>query len=345
MGIAVIGINHKKAGLKVRERFSFNSEDLNAHYEALKTTLKLQEAFILSTCNRVELYGAGPDTLQVSAALKDYLCGTFQVRPQFLEEYFYCKTDRQSLAHLFKVASGLDSMVIGESQIIGQIKKAYGEALASGAVGAHLHKALQDALRVAKKVRSLTRISRGVTSVSGVVVELIKKEPALENKKVLVIGAGKVGSMTVAKLSALNLGEIIVMNRDKTAAQELKKYRNVRVADMRLLPKEVFGADIVIAATAAPHIVSREMVEALLLVRRKGLLLIDLGVPRNVEETVRQLEKARLYNIDDLAPVIDQTLRNRKLEAEKAEAIIEDELRAQQIIGSEYTADTYLCAR
>lgn len=326
----------------MRERFSFSTDSLAGHYQALKCRPQLQETFILSTCNRVELYAVGEDAQAAGLALKEFLCRIYKIQPEFLEANFYCKIDNAALAHLFRVASGLDSMIIGEAQILGQIKKAYSQACAAGAIGPKLHKALQDALRVSKKVRHSTAISRGVTSISGVVVELIKKETGLEQKKALVIGAGKVGAMTVAKLADLKLREITVINRDRLAAEELKKRENVRVADIRMLPHEVFTADIVIAATAAPHIINREMIEALLSAGRKELLLIDLGVPRNIEEAVRQIKGVRLYNIDDLSSVINQTIRNRQFEAEKAERIIQGEAGIEI---SCHSQEAYLCAR
>lgn len=327
MSIVVIGISHKTAPLEVREKFSLSAAGRPMQYNALKSYPEISEAFILSTCNRVELYGVGRDALHAAGSLKQFLRDEHEMQIGFAESYFYVKEDDEALAHLLRVAGGLDSMVIGEQQIVGQIKKAYEEARAAGFIGSRLHKAIQDALRVGKKVRSLTGISRGVTSIPGAVVELIKKEDGLEDKKALVIGAGKVGCMTVAKLADLPLREITVTNRDMTRAEELKKKRNVRVADIRALSGEIASSDIVIAATAAPgYLLDRDVVGAALKARRTKLLLVDLGVPRNIDEAVRNMKKAELYNIDDLAPIIEETIRNRRLEAEKAEEIIQSEM-------------------
>lgn len=345
MSIVVVGINHTKAGLGVRERFSLNPDALVGQYLELTCRPQLEEVFILSTCNRVEFYAVGSDAEQVAGELKDFLCASHALQPAFLERYFYCRRDAAAITHLYRVASGLDSMIIGEAQIIGQIKKAYERAVAAGAVGPQLHKTLQDALRVSKKVRHSTAISRGVTSISGVVVELIKQEPGIEQKKVLVIGAGKVGAMTVAKLADITLREITVINRDKAAAEALRRKPNVRVADIRMLPHEVFSADIVIAATAAPHLINREMIEALLSTRQAELLLVDLGVPRNIEETVRSLSGARLYNIDDLSSVIDQTIRARSYEAAKAEEIIAHEVATANSAAAANSVNACVCAR
>lgn len=326
MDIIVVGINHKKAGLNIREKFSFNRQSLEHSYKILHNNSILQEVFILSTCNRVEIYAVSSDARKAEFLLKDFFCSSHQLHPELFAEYFYCKINTQAFAHLFRVASGLDSLILGESQILGQIKNAYEQGRAAGVIGTNLHKLLQDALRVGKKVRHSTAISRGVTSIPGVVVELIKKEPDLASKKALVIGAGKVGSMTVAKLADLPLREVTVVNRDRTLAEALNKAENVRIADIYMLPQEIMCADIVIAATTAPHIVNRAMIEALLNARQTQLLLIDLGVPRNIDETIQGLKGVRLYNIDDLALVIDQTIRNRSIEAQKAEEIIQDEI-------------------
>ncbi|MBF0521963.1 MAG: glutamyl-tRNA reductase [Candidatus Omnitrophica bacterium] len=343
MTIVVLGINHKKAPLEVRERFSFRDSELESHYQSLVNTPEIKEAFILSTCNRVEIYGVGENAFEVIKRLTEFLSGLQDMPADFLENYFYQKTDTAALEHLFRVASGLDSMVIGEQQIMGQIKKAYEQASAFGVVGPYLHRTIQDALRVGKKARNLTGISRGVTSISGVVVELVKNELNIQDKKVLVIGAGKVGAMTVSKLSELAIREIALTNRDIAKAEELIKKENVKIVEFVNLPTEMLTADIVIAATSAPHLIGEEMVKGFLKGRQKGILFIDLGVPRNVEETVRGIDGVRLYNIDDLAPVIDRTMLNREIEAVKAEKIIQRELALVVQKAAHETAAVPLC--
>ncbi|MBU4303158.1 MAG: glutamyl-tRNA reductase [Candidatus Omnitrophica bacterium] len=345
MSLVVIGINHKKAPLEVRERFSFRDENLDTHYRALKNHPAVREAFILSTCNRVELYGVGDDPAIVADNLKKFLGQAQELPVDFLEKYFYTKIDREATTHLLRVAGGLDSMVLGEVQIMGQIRKAYISACVSGGVGTSLHKVIQDALRIGKKVRNLTGISRGVTSIPGVVMELIKKESGLAHKKALVIGAGKVGAGTVAKLAGLLLQEITVINRDKTVVDELTKKLKVRAADIRMLPQEIFRADIIIAATAAPHIINCAMLEGVLHIGKRQLLLIDLGVPRNIEEAARNIPMLRLYNIDDLAPFIKESMRNRSLEALKAEEIIRSESMLLAEGAVDYKVMKSLCAR
>ncbi|MBF0484862.1 MAG: glutamyl-tRNA reductase [Candidatus Omnitrophica bacterium] len=327
MQLVLIGTSHKKAPLAMREKFSFCGEKLEQYYAQFKAYPEVSEVFLLSTCNRVELYAVGPDPLIVAERLKAFLNEVHGIHSAAWDEHFYTRIDKEALAHLLRVASGLDSMVIGESEIIGQIRKAYDLACAAGAIGTYLHKAIQDCLQIGKKVRSLTGISRGVTSLSGVVVELVKKQSGLKDKKVLVIGAGKIGAMTVVKLADLPIGEIIVINRDMARAAELENISNVRVADIQTLQNEILYADIVIAATAAAeYLLDRALIEQLFLTRKNNLLLVDLGVPRNIEETTRNIPGVCLYNIDDLAPIVDETIRNRTLEAEKAEEIIQSKL-------------------
>lgn len=327
MDIVLVGISHKTAPLDVREKFSFSDTSLDANYRALKNYHELSEALILSTCNRVELYGAGPDVAAVAGRLRAFLCASHGIAAGYMERYVYTKTGPEALEHLYRVTSGLDSMVIGEQQIMGQIKKAYSQACSNRSIGPYFHRAVQDALRIGKKTRSLTAISRGVTSIPGAVVEMVKREARIEDKKIFVIGAGKMGGMTVAKLAELAISEITVTNRDITRAEGLKIKRNVRIADIHTIGQEVERADIVIAATAAPaYLLDRAIVENTLRARPRGLLLIDLGVPRNIDEAVRTVEGVRLYNIDDLAPIIRETIRNRNLEAWKAQEIIQDEI-------------------
>jgi len=345
MDIVVVGISHKKAPIEVREKVSFGKDDMARNYDILKNHPEISEAFILSTCNRVELYGTGPSADAAIRRLKGFLSGIHGLDPEYLDGFLYHRTGASALAHLLRVAGGLDSMVLGEQQIMGQIKTAYDEACAAGSIGSCLHKTIQDALRVGKKVRSLTNISRGVTSISGAVVELIKKEAGLEEKRALVIGAGKIGALTVSKMADLSMKEVVVTNRDMSRLEALLTRENIRAADIRTLFEEISAADIVIAATAAPgNLLHRGMVESALKAGDKGLLLIDMGVPRNIDDNVRDIPGVRLYNIDDLAPVIDETIRARSLEAVKAEDIIQEELEALGAGPKGRTRSAKLCA-
>lgn len=336
MRVVLVGLNHKTAPLHIREQISFVDNNVDNSYSLLKIYPHIVESFMLSTCNRVELYGAGYDGKKVADELEDFLYKTHEVRPGSLGEYLYRKMDAEAIRHLFRVASGLDSMIIGENQILGQIKMAYEKAKVAGSVGFHLHKLLQNALRIGKKVRSLTNISKGVASIPGAVLELIKKEKYLSSKKVLVIGAGKMGRMTVARLAKSGIREVVVINRDKSRAENLEKDGKVRVESFSALKDELLVTDIIIAVTASiDYIITREMIEELFREKRGDLLLIDLGVPRNIEESVRDIVEVRLYNIDDLGIIIEETMRNRTVEAEKAEEIIRDQVCERSFSGSD----------
>ncbi|MBF0384284.1 MAG: glutamyl-tRNA reductase [Candidatus Omnitrophica bacterium] len=344
LNIVLIGTNHKKAPLEIREKFSFEDKSLSKYYRELSSNLDIEEALMLSTCNRVEIYAVGESISKITAKLTNFICRTHKLPQSYIEHYFYNKTNEEAVIHLNRVASGLDSMVLGENQILGQIKKAYEKADSSKAIGSILHKTIQDSLRIGKKVRSLTGISRGVTSISGVVVDLIKKEQDLSNKRILVIGAGKIGVMTTKKLSELPLKEIVVTNRDIAKAKNAAVKLNVRVTDFSKIAKEIALSDIVVAATAAPHIISKDMVSAILHGRHKRIIFVDLGVPRNVEEAVRNIAGVKLYNIDDLSPVIDRTLYSRSIEANKAEEIIRREMYLDQKKNTGVLPSLLLCA-
>lgn len=343
MNLIVLGINHKKAPLEIREKFSFREDALAHHYRDLTKGPDIDEVFILSTCNRVEIYCVGVEMGRTSKRLKKFLYDIHGISPNFFKQYFYVKKSVNALRHLYRVASGLDSMMIGEPQILGQIKKAYESASSVGVIGPRLHQVIQDSLRVGKKVRSSTGISRGVTSISGVVVELIKKELKGKDKKILVIGAGKIGAMTAVKLADISKHEIVVTNRDMARAGKLSRKHNLRVTEFSRLPQEISAADIVIATTTAPHLIHRGLIESILKTRQAELIFIDLGVPRNIDDAVRAVPGVRLFNIDDLAPAIEQTIRNREIEARKAEQIIQKEMALTRREPAFKKVEAYVC--
>jgi len=327
MCLVATGISHKTASLSIRERFSFSDSNIENSYNMLKGYPCIQESCILSTCNRVELYGVGESEQDTERALKDFLYRSHEILPQTLEKHLYSLSGHKAVSHLMKVAAGLDSMVIGETEILGQIKKAYGEAADAGFAGPYLHKTLQEALRIGKKIHSETAISRGVTSVPGAALELVKRESDLGNKSILVIGAGKMGRLTVAKLINLDLKEVVLINRDLSKAEGVKKSHKIRVSSYERLKEELLTADIVITATASTvYLIKQEDAEEAFKDREKGLLCIDLGVPRNIKESVKAVDGVRLYNVDDLGPIIEGTMQSRLSETTKAEEIIREQL-------------------
>lgn len=333
MNIVTIGLSHKTAPLRIREKIDFSDVNAENSYILLKAYPDIKEAFILSTCNRVELYGVGYDEKKVKEALKDFLYKSHEIMNHDLEEYLYEKTGPEAIRHLARVAAGLDSMIIGESQILGQIKRSYERANEAGFIGMRLHRLLQDAIRIGKKVRTLTDISKGVTSLPGAAIELIKKQKHIAGEKVLVIGAGKIGRMTVSRLSSCGIKEVVVINRENTKLEDIKKTHNVRAENFDALRRELSRADIVITATSAvKYIITHDMVRDIFK-KKSEILLIDLGVPRNIEDSVKDIKGVRLYNVDDLGCIIDDTILTRELEAGKAEALISGLNLAQGLKG------------
>jgi glutamyl-tRNA reductase len=324
-GIVVFGLNRKTAPLHIRERASFPDAGIESYYALIRERPQIRELFILSTCNRVELYGAGAKGREVADELKSFLYKVRRIDEGSLDGYTHTKYGHDAAGHLFRVAAGLDSMILGESQVLGQIKRAYERAKRTGSVGSSLHRLIQDSIYIGKKVRTLTDISRGVTSVPGAALELIKRDKDALKDKALVIGAGKIGAMTVSRLAANGIREIVVINRDRSKAEALSKGASVRTAGFDTIEEELSGSDIVITATAASeYIITSDMIKKVLQKRPSGILLIDMGVPRNIEGGVAALSNARLYNVDDLGSMINETMRIRSFEAQKAEEIVRE---------------------
>lgn len=328
--IVLLGLNHKTAPLEVRERLSFpTEEDLRKGLNTLKSS-PIEEGVILSTCNRVELYAVlGP-----SADRRDLLEGVLSRMKGVPREHFsaclYYKEGEEAVRHLFSVASSLDSMVIGEPQILGQIKEAYGLAKEVGTVGFLLHRLFQRAFFVGKRVRRETLIGDGAVSVSFVAVELAKRIFGdLRGKKVLVIGAGEMCELATRHLKAAGAGEIFVTNRTWQRALELARQvqgQAIPFDGFRGLLKEV---DVVISSTGAPSfILKKEDLLGVLKTRRGApLFLIDLAVPRDIDPEVHKIDDVYLYDIDDLEGIAFENAKERLQEASKALQIVEEEVK------------------
>ncbi len=336
MPIVVLGISHRTSPVTVRERFAFNEAEAPAIFEKLRTAGLAQEAVILSTCNRVEIYVATDgDERQVLDGMRKFLLAERQITEP-VDEFLYAHGDGKSLEHLFKVASGLDSMVLGETEILGQLKKAYDLALQHKATGGRLNKAFQKAFNVAKQIRTETAIQRGATSVAAVAVELAEKIfNTLSDRQVMVIGAGETSEKAARALLSRGAHSVIVSNRSHDRAVALATELNGRAVSFEDWPKEFEKIDIVISSTSAPHyVLDRAKLEPLMR-RRNGrpLLLIDIAVPRDIDPEVNFLSDVYLYNIDDLQAIAEDYLKQRKEEIARCEAIIRAkaaELRAQR---------------
>ncbi len=333
MAIVVIGLSHRSAPVTVRERFAFAEARIPVALAELKAAGLVSEGVILSTCNRVELYVATDlEPRTAGSALRDYLVRCHDYREPLTNE-FYTFHEPHSLEHLFKVASGLDSMVLGETEILGQLKKAYDLALQHRHSGQRLNKAFQRAFNVAKFIRTETNIQRGSVSVGSVAVELAEKIfTKLAGHQVMVIGAGDTSEKTARALLSRGAQGIIVSNRSHDRAVALATELGGRAVPFDDWGKEFANIDIVISSTSAPHyILDRPKLEVLMRQRKqRPLLLVDTAVPRDIDPEVNFLENVYLYNIDDLQAIANDYLDQRRKELTHCEAIIRD--RAQQLL-------------
>ena len=331
MGLCVIGLSHHTSPVQVRERFAFADARIPATLELIRSSGVAEEAVILSTCNRVEIYAATPNGPgEALPALKDFLVRCHDYRDPLTDE-IYTLAEPASMEHLFKVACGLDSMVLGETEILGQLKKAYDLALQHQCTGALLNKAFQKAFNVAKQVRSETNIQRGSISVSSVAVELAEKIfSSLEDRQVLVIGAGDTSEKAARALLSRGARSIIVSNRSHDRALALANELGGRAVLFEDWAREFDNVDIVVSSTSAPHyVLDRVKLEPMMRLRKnRPLLLIDIAVPRDIEPEVNFLDNVYLYNIDDLQVIANDYLRRRKEEIARCEAIIAEKARA-----------------
>ena len=333
--ILVLGLSHHTAPVTLRERFAFAEASVPAKLAQLRESGLVDEAVILSTCNRVELYVATSlEPRKAFAELRQFLVNCREYRDPITDE-LYQLAEPQSIEHLFKVASGLDSMVLGETEIPGQLKKSYDLALQHNHTGGRLNKAFQRAFNVAKHIRTDTNIQRGATSVAAVAVELAEKIfTSLEDRQVMVIGAGDTSEKAARALLSRGAHSIIVSNRSYDRAEALAKELNGRAVHFDDWAREFRKIDIVISSTSAPHyILDRARLQPLMELRdNEPLLLIDIAVPRDIEPEVNFLENVYLYNVDDLQAIANDYLKQRKDELTKCEAIIRE--KAQALLGT-----------
>jgi len=331
MSVVVIGLSHRSAPVELRERFAFAGEKIPEALAALRTSGLASEAAILSTCNRVEIYAVTPLAADAAVAeLKKFLIAHHAYEGALGDEV-YSFAEPHSLHHLFKVASGLDSMVIGETEIFGQLKAAYEVALAHQHTGARLNKAFQRAFNVAKHLRTETNIQRGSVSVMSAAVELAEKIfAALSEHEVLVIGAGETSEKTARALQSRGVKKITVTNRSPERAVALATELGARTVPFENWPDEFERIDIAISSTAATqHILDRAKLEPLMKRRKhRPLLLIDIAVPRDIDPTVSELDNVYLYNVDDLQSIANDYLDLRKEEVARCEKIIAEKVSA-----------------
>lgn len=328
MHLVVLGLNHKTAPVEVRERFSLSRENIIGGLKNLPLYQTLDEAVILSTCNRSEIYAVVDEKTPNIRQLKQFLFD-LSGSNEDIDDYLYSLFDEDSIRHLFRVAGSLDSLIIGEGQILSQVKEAYSIAREENATSTILNTLFHRAIATGKRVRAETRIAFNAVSVSYAAVELAKKVfGTLAESNVLIYGAGKMAELAAQNLLGAGAKKIYVANRHREKAQDLARRFKGTAVSFNDAFSEAGNTDVVITSTGAPHYVIRPWAVQQVMARRGGrpLVFIDIAVPRDVDPLVETIRGVTLYNIDDLEAVVDEHKEARSKEAKLAEAIIEEEL-------------------
>ncbi|HWE36468.1 MAG TPA: glutamyl-tRNA reductase [Isosphaeraceae bacterium] len=331
MTLLALGVDHRTAPPELRESIAFDGPRCARGLEALAGRFPGTEFALLSTCNRVELYAAAESAPPDADALAWFLARFHDVPVEGLRRHLVARRDAAAVEHLFRVAAGLESLVLGEGQILGQVRDAYRLAAGRGAVGPVLHQVFQRALRVGKRARAETGLGRGRTSVASVAVDVARAVfDRLDDKAVLVIGAGVMGELALQHLAALRPGALLLANRDPARARAVAERRGGRAVAFERLDDALVAADVVVSATAAAGpIVTADRYARLQRARGHRLaLILDLAVPRDFGAGVGELDQVLLYNVDDLRAQAERNLRARHAEAERAGRIVAAEAAA-----------------
>ncbi len=330
MELFVLGLSHKTAPIDVRERLAVPERELPRALEALGEVAELAERMFFTTCNRAEVYGVAEGPLaEAVKATRESLERYRHLDRSALAGALYTYDGAHAVRHVFRVASSLDSMVIGEPQILGQVKTAYTVARSQQTTGIILNNLLEQAFHVAKRVRTETGIAAAAVSISSVAVELARKIFGdLEGRTVLILGAGEMAELALRHLVDDGVRSILVANRSHDRAVALAEQFHGRAVTYDTFRQEMLGADIVISSTSAPHLIlKKEDLQAIILERRhRPIFLIDIANPRDIDPGCNDVDNVYLYNIDDLQSVVSANLKERQREAERAEAIIEREV-------------------
>jgi len=323
-----LGLNHHTAPLAVRERVVFHVERLGDALSQLKAAFS-PEAAILSTCNRTELYVAGEERPERAPHLIEWLARYHRIEPSELQPYLYALPREQAVRHAFRVASGLDSMVLGEPQILGQMKDAARAAESAGTLGTVLHKLFQRSFAVAKEVRTTTKVGAASVSMAAAAVKLAARIfPSLKDQNVLLIGAGEMIDLCATHFAAQAPARVAVANRTTERAERLASRFNGRAIELRALPEQLHEYDIVVSCTASSlPILGKGLVERAVRARRhRPIFMVDLAVPRDIEPEVAELDDVFLYTVDDLGSIVSENLNARRSAVEQAEAIIDTQV-------------------
>lgn len=327
MDILVVGLNHKSAPLEVLEKLSFSKDQLSDALSELRD--QVGESIILSTCNRTEIYAASDGPAEAGKQIADFVAGFHSIGIEAITPHLYDYHGADAVSHLLSVASGLDSLIVGESQILGQVRDAMTVASETGSAQVPLVGLFHAAVRTGRRVREETEVGRNALSISYAGVQLAKRTlGSLQGLKVLLVGAGEAGRLVANALRTVGVGELVIANRTQSRGEELADSLGGTIVPFAELDEALGKADIAIAATDAPdYVITQDMVAATQEQRGKNpLFLIDLAVPRDIDPRVADLESVKLFNIDDLSSIAEENLETRKRAAVHAETIVGDEV-------------------
>lgn len=330
MALIVTGFNHSTAPVEIREQMTFDEESAQFLNHQLLEDEILQESVVLSTCNRTEIYGVVDNLTELNGQIPACLSKVKLSENHIPAKYFYQKSEQDAVSHLFRVSAGLDSMVVGEAQIFGQVKQAYSRATKSSSTGVVLNRLFHHSFRAGKRVRSETRVGEGSVSVASAGVDLARKIfQDISGKKVVLIGAGEMAVQTLTHLTGHGVKDIYLVNRTREKAQALAETFGGKVVPYSELEFILSETDMVIASTGAQKaIVQPEQIQTIMSYRRsRPLFFIDISVPRNIHPEIKNIYNTYLYNIDDLQAIVNQNLGERRMEIPKAEKIIHEEVK------------------
>lgn len=336
MSILLVGLNHKSAPLGVRERLAFSELECSESLRQLVDGKRITEGLIVSTCNRVEVLTAIPASEETGAAsetVSRFLSESRGVGNSFFDRHLYTHVDDVAVRHMFRVASSLDSMVIGEPQVLGQIRRAYSVAVEAGVVGRVLNRLMHHTLRVAKRVRTETGLGANAVSISYMAVELAKKVfGSLGGHTVLMVGAGEMAELAARHLINAGAGRLLITNRTAETATAMAARFEAETVPYERFPSQLYRADIVICSTSAPgFVITPEMArEAMESRRSRPALFVDISVPRNVDPSAGGINNLFVFDVDDLEAVVASNIREREREAQRAELIVEAEVMGFQ---------------
>ena len=329
MNILVIGLNHKTAPIEVREKLAFDGPKLEEALNMLKNSDAVKENIVLSTCNRVEIYACVNDPDSGVKGIKDFLAGFHKIPADLLEKSLYIHKGADAVRHIYRVGSSLDSMIVGEPQILGQLKDAFDTALKNKTTGIYLNKLMRKSVSVAKRIRTETKIAESAVSISFAAVELAKKIfDDLSTKSFMLIGAGEMAELAARHLINNGVKDVYVTNRTTSRAEELAREFHGKAVLFDNFTSEFHYTDIVICSTGAPdYILNKEQMQKIMKERKqKPMFIIDISVPRNIDPDINDLDNVYLYDIDNLQGTVDTNIQERAVEAEKAEKIVDEEI-------------------